>query len=250
MPDPYSAEAVDLGFNLVPRDSGSTTLYVDASMARRKLLDALPDLEPEFSGHRSSMGSHVVRWAGIGGSLHLIGIGERGRALVRGRSMEILQVLQTHARKPIAISLATPILRMDAARRGQSGLGRYRTSKLVVSTHTESTAKFRKATLEDQKEIVRSMVHADLCAYAQAAGITLPRFAVIDVCWRNDVVIPEVAGGTLWALAVRDVQLTLSATLSGPWFVGRLTNKGFGALRPDRRGVSAPADPEKDHAQS
>lgn len=208
----------------------------------RELLAKGCNLPPEF--FRPEAGSKsppLIRIVGGKSWVGILGDGARGAELVEAAAGPAIRLATTEVDRNVQVVMQTPTLGVEA----QDFLTRYWVRELVVKCRTQAR---REATPE---VLAEQVVLTGLKRVAQRAGLDDSLFEA-DLVFRIEnanrprgLRISTTDGDTNEFATLMDVEFTINRKLSGYWFVGNMTSRGYGRIGRDIAALRNGPDKER-----
>lgn len=196
----------------------------------------------DAAGHELSGPPSVIITGGRG-SITLHGVGRRGADLVKSATPTLFTAL--FPRGFAAVDTADGEMAMKA-----DGGGYYYINRLVVAKRPRACAPYVRTPILSVKDRIEAIIQSGLEEVAGTldnarieAGVA-PTYSVglpsqVEVMEGTPMALPFAPG--LYAAAYRDVVFFATATIRGPWTVGKLRSRGYGLVAPRHLGVEGGA---------
>jgi len=202
----------------------------------------------DFNGKPDGYGHPpIITFGQAEGGVRMYGIGREGMNILLEQSPTILKALSEHLGGSVSVETKMGALDLDRDDDGQVKMApvAYRIKTLVVAkkkNQIDAILNGKQPTLEAMtpaiiREIERGILSFTDMLDREGVMLDVPLNLNIRVSGGKPVWVPvkEIKNGSngikVSALAVRNLEFTMSAGLQGPWLAGHLRSRGFGLIR-------------------
>lgn len=192
-------------------------------------------------GHTMS-GPALIRFSTSRNAIRIIGIGDTGVELLEANATSVSRLLARHFRRPFRVELLQGAMDIEET----PVRHRYISKSMALTMHPHQYKRFMRAEENGKKNIVANLIRTDINRLCDILLIPVPgnlEIVITDLGRTKPVIIKETASGPKYALCSSAIHFLLNAKLTGPWAVGHLQSRAYGAIYRDRSVAVEKIDP-------